>query len=423
MDEIPARLRGRAAGGNMAVLINMAVVTTMAMVKRIVMMPMSLAPSPRRGQQAEDLAAQLFSAHGWKVKRALAVGPYKADLLIRKGRRVFVVEVKAFSEGRPDRIVPLLSHAILQAQAYALPLKAKPMAVIYVREASPSLISQVGLFSKDFASDVAVGIISEDGVEYFSGEGLEELNVDPNRVRRSLARSPAPVARLFSDLNQWMLKVLLAPEIPEPMLRAPRGRYRNVSELAKAARVSMMSAFRFHRQLRAEGFLDESSGHINLVRRPELFRRWQVDAHRYLSRELPMRFLIRGHIDKQVRQFASNHDRCVALFAAADALKLGHVSGVPPYIYVRKLSPRPLRDWNDLVPIAAGERPDLIVRQAPAPESIFRGMADEDGLGFCDVLQVWLDVSAHPARGEEQAALIYRKVLKPVVEGPPSERP
>ena len=35
----------------------------------------------------------------------------------------------------------------------------------------------------------------------------------------------------------------------------------------------------------------------------------------------------------------------------------------------------------------------------------------------CDVLQVWLDVAAHPSRGEEQAELIYRKVLRPVVEG------
>ena len=382
--------------------------------------PMIPSPLPIVGAEfrAEDLVAELFSGHGWKVRRDLDIGPYEPDFLVRKGRRAFVVEVKVFSEGRPDRVIPLLSHAILQARAYALALKVQPMAVIYGREASPSLISQVGLFSKDFAPDVAVGIISEDGVRYFSGEGLEELNVDPNRVRRGPAGSPGRVARLFSDLNQWMLKVLLAPEIPEPMLGAPRGRYHNVSELAEAARVSVMSAFRFHQQLRAEGFLDESSGHLNLVRRPELFRRWQADAQRHPSRELPMRFLIRGHIEEQVRRFASNHERCLALFAAADALKLGHVRGVLPYIYVRKLSPRQLRDWNDLVPIAAGERPDLIVRQAPAPESIFRGMAGEDDLAFCDVLQVWLDVSAHPSRGEEQATLIYRKVLKPVVEGP-----
>ena len=45
-------------------------------------------------------------------------------------------------------------------------------------------------------------------------------------------------APLFSDLNQWMLKILLAPPlIPEGFLLAPRERYRNASQLAEAAGV------------------------------------------------------------------------------------------------------------------------------------------------------------------------------------------
>jgi hypothetical protein len=32
------------------------------------------------------------------------------------------------------------------------------------------------------------------------------------------------------------------------------------------------------------------------------------------------------------------------------------------------------------------------------------------------VIQTWLDVSAHPARGEEQAEFIYDRVLRLVVE-------
>jgi hypothetical protein len=37
-----------------------------------------------------------------------------------------------------------------------------------------------------------------------------------------------------------------------------------------------------------------------------------------------------------------------------------------------------------------------------------------DGLPLSDVLQVWLDVSAHPARGREQAAEIRRQALAPL---------
>jgi len=62
------------------------------------------------------------------------------------------------------------------------------------------------------------------------------------------------VSKSFFDLNQWILKILLSKEIPESMLFAPRGRYGNASQLAAAARVSVMSAFRFVRQLSEEGF-------------------------------------------------------------------------------------------------------------------------------------------------------------------------
>ncbi|MDP2391360.1 MAG: RpiR family transcriptional regulator, partial [Acidobacteriota bacterium] len=82
-----------------------------------------------------------------------------------------------------------------------------------------------------------------------------------------------------------------------------------------------------------------------------------------------------------------------------------------------KLSDLELRSWIGLVAVAPGERPDVIVRKASAPKSVFRGMVDGRDVACCDVLQVWLDVAAHPSRGEEQAELIYRKVLRPVVEG------
>jgi hypothetical protein len=325
------------------------------------------------------------------------------------------VEVKAISEGRPDRVIPLLSQAILQARAYARGDAARPLAVVHVREASPSLLEHVRDFSRDFAADVGVGIVSESGVRYFLGEGLEELNVEPSIARKRQAWSPARRAHLFSDLNQWMLKVLLAPEIPERLLAAPRAEYRNASQLAHAANVSLMSASRFAQQLREEGFLDESSPRLKLVRRPELFRRWRSAALRSPP-EMSMRFLIRGSARAQLREIVSSRGACLGLFAAAEALSLGHVEGVPPYVYVPKL-PRSDGDaWKDVTLISPGESIDLILRQAPAPKSVFRGAVQLDGAAISDVLQIWLDVSAHPSRGEEQADLIRRKVLGPVIE-------
>ncbi|HVY07498.1 MAG TPA: RpiR family transcriptional regulator [Burkholderiales bacterium] len=367
-------------------------------------------------RRAGEQVALLFKANGWKIQSEPMIGPDKADLLVRKGRNAYLIEIKAISEGRSDRVIPLLSQAILQAQAYSQKKKVRPLAVVYVRDASQLLFGQIERFSRQFAPDVSVGIVSEGGGQYFWGEGLAGLNVQRSSIDKGQLQSPAPASHLFSDLNQWMLKVLLAPRIPEHLLSAPRSAFRNASELASAANVSVMSAFRFVSQLREEGFLDESSPHLKLVRREALFQRWHSAVLRP-SRELPMRFLIRGAQQSQVREFVLHSHGCLGLFAAADALKFGHVKGAVPYVYVRGPLRMDRNTLKGLSNVSSNEAPDMILKQARAPQSLFRGAVQLNGVSVSDILQVWLDVSSHPSRGEEQAKLIYRKVLAEIVDG------
>lgn len=396
----------------MAVVINTAVVSNMAVVMGVDVVSK---PSDKPiGQQAEVFVAELFMAEGWKVQRNVAFGRYQADLVVQRAGKAFVVEVKASSEGRSDRVLALLSQAILQAQAGARAHgHAHPLAIVHLGAVSQSLVRRVREFADDFASGVAVGLVSEDGLRFFVGDGLESLNAAPKIVRGSHEKASSPSRHLFSDLNQWMLKVLLAPGVPVQWLSAPRDLYRNSSEFAKAANVSQMSASRFFAQLRADGYLDESARHLKLVRRADLFQRWQASGLRVSPRDIPMVFMLGGPIESHLRQLESN-DACLGLFAAADALKLGHVSGVPPHVYVPKWDGLDPRVWA-VFPAAA--KPDFILRETKAPRSIFRGMVRVDGVPVCDAIQVWLDVSRHPSRGVEQAEVIYRKVLSPVIEG------
>jgi len=44
-------------------------------------------------------------------------------------------------------------------------------------------------------------------------------------------------------------------------------------------------------------------------------------------------------------------------------------------------------------------------------------MVRSGGMPASDVLQVWVDVAAHPSRGREQADLIRRRVLHRILEG------
>lgn len=385
-------------------------------------------PSPRSGREFEDLVGNLFRQHGWRVKKGPPLANKRADFAIARGNWRYIVDIKAASEGRPDRLVPLLSQAILEARAFAraLPEPAKPLAVVTAPAISTSAANGLIRFLAEFAPDAAAGIVDREGFRRFVGPGLEDLNAAPPRPARRQKLPPPDSANLFSDLSQWMLKVLLAPLLPEELLRAPRREYRNASELAAAAKVSMMGAFRFVRQLRQEGFLDASEEPLRLVRRQELMRRWQA-ANLRPAPELSLRWVIPAKNQRRLLAVLRSYDValkmkeqpaprvCLGLFAAAESLGCGFVHGASPYFYIENLD-REVLEHMGLSPEGAEQKPDVYARVPIFRESVFRGAVVRDGVPVADILQVWLDVSSHPSRGGAQADEIRRSTLAPIFE-------
>jgi hypothetical protein len=375
----------------------------------------------------ERRLAGLFQRHGWQVKVHPSLGNQPADLVVSQNGFHYIVELKVASEGRRDRLVPLLAQAVLEAQALAKasPEPAFPLAVIAAPVISPSVAAHLQRFLAENAPDAAIGLLDSDGFQFFAGQGLEKVNAPrSNRVRRQQHLLPES-APLFSDLNQWMLKILLAPLIPEGLLLAPRERYRNASQLAEAAGVSVMSAFRFVRQLRQEGFLDGNDEILHLVRRDELMRRWQA-VYLRATPELPLRWLVpvKGN-ERQLSESLHNYRAhpgksrdvepraCLGLFAAAEQLGFGFVHGIPPSFYLENLDRDALARLG-LSPEGAERASDVSVRVPAFRESVFRAAVLRKGVPVADILQVWLDVAAHPARGAAQAEEIRRRVLAPI---------
>jgi len=385
----------------------------------------------------ESVVAGLFRRAGWKVLRQPQV--WGADLIIDSGDRKYVIELKRSSEGRRDRLIPLLSQAILQVQAAKrrLPKSAVSVAVIGANRIPDSVAEQLKEFAKQHAPDVAVGIIDSEGLRDFQGFGLERFS-----EKRSVPFSAASFAQtslpvhLFSDLNQWMLKVLLAPRIPESLLSAPREQYQSAAHLARAAGVSVMSASRFVRQLWNEGFLDDRKGPLRLVRVEELLERWCAASQKNV-REIHAWWIIRGgenQLRAAARLYASRLDVrsaprkhserprrasssariCVGLFAAADLLGMGFVRGVSPQLYVERVDAELLKQLG-LSLEHAGRNPDVELRIPESKQSVFRAVVRHAGVPVSDIIQIWLDVSNHPARGKEQAEQIWNKVLRPAV--------
>jgi hypothetical protein len=374
--------------------------------------------------QLGRIVAGLFNEGGWKIVEEPREKNVAPDFLVSGHGKKFVVELKRASEGRKDRVIPLLSQAALEAAYYSrvMPGHPVPLAIVGANRIPNSIAEYAKQFVRERAPEVAVGVLDLEGLRLFAGHGLESLN----SARRPQSEFRAPNMRapqLFSDLNQWMLKVLLAPGIPEVYLSAPRGHYQGASQLAEAAGVSVMSAFRFVEEFSKEGFLESGGEVLRLVRLKELLNRWMAASQRRVL-EVPMRWVLhRGKkaLWNAVRsyrsdQFSSPRPRlCLGLFEAAEALGIGFVHGVKPHLYLERWSADVLKDLG-LSGNAEEEGADLLVRIPGNRESAFRGVVRKEGVPLSDIIQVWLDASQHPSRGKEQADLVWRKILSPALE-------
>jgi hypothetical protein len=396
-------------------------------------------PSDNNEAQMGLLVAGLFREKGWKILDQPREDDKGPDLIAERSGERLIIEIKRASEGRRDRVIPLLSQAALEAAYYSRNLAGNPIpvAIVAANHIPESVAEQAKDFVRERAPDVAVGLVDLEGFRSFAGHGLESLNSERRQgssVSSQKLRSRPP--QLFSDLNQWMLKILLAPGISESYLSAPRGHYQGASQLAEAANVSVMTAFRFVEQFSKEGFLEQNSGRLRVVRSKELMNRWLAASQRRVL-EIPMRSILRKGRDalanalrsymatgtlpprsprKSDGQLLPLRPRvCLGLFAAAEALGLAFVHGVEAYLYLEHMSQDVLESLG-LSANGAEQHADIFIRVPGNRESVFRGAVLKDGVPSSDILQVWLDVAQHPSRGREQADLIWRRILAPAVE-------
>ncbi len=366
----------------------------------------------------------MFSAKlALKVNRHAAANP-GPDIVFEKEGQEYVLEVKASSEGRSDRLIPLLSQAILQARTYAQERgRAIPVAIVAAPRIPVSVARQIRDFAQRYASEVGVGMIDAEGFRSFIGFGLEVLDAKPSRHPDSEVSRVRRLPHLFSDLNQWMLKILIGQRLPATHITIPRGPIRNASQLANLAGVSLISASRFVKNLSERGFLDRRDDLLRIVRLEELLDLW-ISANRDERDEIPARWIIkkgRDQLNSVLGDYAAPHPSrsvtkdpprcCLALFAAADALGYGFVHGATPHIYLESVTLGALHRLG-LILDHTNRAADVYIRKPSNTKAIFNAVVMRDKIPVSDILQVWLDVSTHPARGREQAREIWRHALK-----------
>jgi len=172
-----------------------------------------------------------------------------------------------------------------------------------------------------------------------------------------------------------------------------------------------MTATRLINALKSEGFLG-STEFLTLVRRRQLAERWKAQYQKP-PLAVPMKFVSPAPPDEQIRKLIKRVNGILGLFAAAKALGYSHVKGVVPTVWVQSL--KSAGDSRGLRVAKEGERPDLFLQQPGFPQSLIRGAVSRDGTMVTDIIQTWLDVCAHPARGAEMASEFENGILSTVI--------
>lgn len=349
---------------------------------------------------------------GWK--------PRASSWASRSGRQYRVLEEVA--PGAWDRsVAAFLAKAILRAQAGASP-DVEPVAALKVKRASPLTDSRLAQFVDEVAPRQSWILLDAEGRVFPHVATAPELAEAAAQQLVLSVKPPAPIRQqsLFTDLNQWMLKVLLAPRLPEKLLNAPRGRLpRNASILAQVANVSLPAATRLLHTLDADGQLDTRFGDVRISQPLDLLRQWRDRMGHPARREVPATS-VRGSfnldnmvgISRKARPAGKHAPLVLGLHAACAALGLGHVSGAVPVVWTPSIDAQRLEELG-LVVSQAEQRADVVLRVPRYPESLFRGIVQPQLSPVTDVIQCWLDTSLSRIRGQEQADFLWRNVLKP----------
>ncbi|MFT5286630.1 MAG: AcrR family transcriptional regulator [Planctomycetota bacterium] len=386
-------------------------------------------------EQAVRALEAAFLADRWKASRSRESSD-GYDLLCKKEGRTYALEVKAAAgRARRSQLQGLLANAILRVRHYAAQHGAQPIAIVVAPMISEGIARELEEYVQKFGDGIAWGAIDGRGRFDLHGPGLDSIQASEQQqlfenAPQNRERSNAEALNSFSDLGQWMLKVLLAPKVSERWLNAPRSPIAGVADLAQHAGVSPASASRFLASLEQSGHLVRAMAGLRIVRVKALMEAWRSASQRPVKERF-VRFLIpspepREKLSEVLEQYiqsigslseadASEGDSqgpgmigkraCLGLFSASDALGVGFVRGAPIHLYAENLTPGFLKEF-ELQSVQHRAEADLIVRQPRFPESVFRASVQANGVPVADLLQCWLDLFLHPARGAEQAAEI-----------------
>jgi hypothetical protein len=351
---------------------------------------------------------------GWRLQWRTPEDPKFDATLAAAGRRYRVV-LNLRPLARSQELCAALADAGLRARSAARASKAvQPMAVVAAPRLSAAMCQRLRAYADAFLPDVAWGAFDLAGTWCFPA--LDQWRIPASRrlAAASPARQSVSAADPFSDLGQWLAKVMLAPQVPESWLAAPRHEVSSRRELAREAKVSLHSTQRWLAAVRQMGFLvDEPGSPLHLMRRIEFLQHWASAAMIRKPREMRVRSMAGRSSVEAVHELASQHSEqfTLGLLSACNALGVGVVLGGPEHVYFHDPERRTLDLYAfRLVSAPEGGPGSFVIRRPRAPQSLLRGRVQRGLLWCADVLQCYVDLLDYPVRGLEQSSAILDRL-------------
>lgn len=327
-----------------------------------------------------------------------------------QGRRV-VVETKRVLIPVVEDVIAKLSMGALQARRLADEMDAVPLVAVLVPSLGPKTIGAAVEFMAAHLPDAGWALVDPAGNARVR---IPELGID---IERPVARIARPQAgrssvRLFSDLNRWLLKILLLADAPAELWGGPRQPILSSPDLSRVAGVSPEMVRRFVRAFGEQDLLRQTPRGMRLVRRSALLDLWRADEALNTRPAVPVRRMLAGSGSLTDLSGLADFQEwaVVAGFEACRLLGVLHAI-VPPRIEVHVVLPIPEVIRRLGLEECAPADADLWLLPTRYSRSIRGGKVLRDGVPVVDAFQAALDVLRHPGRGQEQSEYLLKEVL------------
>jgi len=381
-------------------LLTMIRITTMIRTAR---MRQSEEPPPAAADAVTEVLSEALPQ--WKARRRPRTkGDFDLELSGPHGAAL-QVNIKEARDTRPDTVEGALARAILQLQRLDIEGATLVVALTVPRIGSKT-VERVRAFMAAHGPAMGWAVVAPDrsfAIEIPS-VAVSKRSIESHATTRTLPVSGS--SALFTDLNCWLLKVLLLKDVGPELWGGPRGPLQTPMELMKAGAVSRITAYRFVRTFTEADYLRVTPTGMQIVRREALVRAWRGAAESAVVHAMPVRWML-GRPPRVEDVFDMGTMRyAITGFEACRRLGMLHANSKRTEVYVPHVE-RAMRRL-DLAPTSTGEADFHLLTST---QSVDRGARLVDGAMVVDVLQAAIDVDRNAARGREQSDYIFHDVL------------